>query len=431
MTIEVQCTSCHTRYRIDEQVLPEGTPTFKCSRCGHVFSFEPRPARAGDAQPASARESIPRRVARPAAPEPAAAPEIRPKAEPQWVTGIDQPPAPAPQARTTAAAEQPAAIVAPVPPPVKAAPPAAAPGTDELMSRPIRETPPEPRSPGGDTLRFDFADETPALEEPVEPAAAEAPAALDDANEWSVGDDAAFAEAPTLEPAAPPSPAVSEASASGAIERPRAPRKPRKKPDPDADFVDETDAPLYNHEVTHSARFALGLMLLVAIGYGAVTMLVRSAPAAAAELLSRMPLIGERFVMPITPARLVALRAVHADYLPTKGGHNALVITGIAENVGDNPLHAVRIAVALRDAARRPLADRAIYCGNTLSAAMVAQMTPHEIEFFQKLDPPRTFALEPAATTTFVVVFVDPPSGATRFDVAVASAVAAAPAVAG
>ncbi|MGH7931789.1 MAG: zinc-ribbon domain-containing protein, partial [Candidatus Binataceae bacterium] len=42
MTIEIQCTSCHTRYRIDEQVLPEGTPTFKCSRCGHVFSFEPR-----------------------------------------------------------------------------------------------------------------------------------------------------------------------------------------------------------------------------------------------------------------------------------------------------------------------------------------------------------------------------------------------------
>src|SRR5215471_8161165 len=45
LMIEVQCTSCHTRYRIDEQVLPEGIPTFKCSRCGHVFSFEPRTSR--------------------------------------------------------------------------------------------------------------------------------------------------------------------------------------------------------------------------------------------------------------------------------------------------------------------------------------------------------------------------------------------------
>ena len=43
--IEVQCTSCHTRYRIDEQVLPEGLPTFKCSRCGHVFTFDPRKSR--------------------------------------------------------------------------------------------------------------------------------------------------------------------------------------------------------------------------------------------------------------------------------------------------------------------------------------------------------------------------------------------------
>src|SRR3984957_17805111 len=43
--IEIQCTSCHTRYRIDERVLPDDTPTFKCSRCGHVFNGDPVPAR--------------------------------------------------------------------------------------------------------------------------------------------------------------------------------------------------------------------------------------------------------------------------------------------------------------------------------------------------------------------------------------------------
>src|SRR5882757_6043178 len=41
---EIQCTSCHTRYRIDERVLPDDTPTFKCSRCGHVFNADPIPA---------------------------------------------------------------------------------------------------------------------------------------------------------------------------------------------------------------------------------------------------------------------------------------------------------------------------------------------------------------------------------------------------
>jgi predicted Zn finger-like uncharacterized protein len=383
VTIEVQCTSCHTRYRIDEQVLPEGTPTFKCSRCGHVFTFEPRPAK-------------------PAAPEPPAkrAPEPHPEAaaagagEPRSASGSErrsEPPAPS---VLTAPAEAPAAKRS---------------ATDDLMSRPIRDAEPETDPPSGENLSFDFADEPLEMENAGPPEmATEVP---DDAERWSVGDDASF-----------------DAPAPAAVERKRAPRTPRKDSHAEPDFVvDDAAAPVYNRRVTHSARFVLGLILLAAFGYGALTLLVRSAPAAAADALSRMPLIGDRFVTPITPARLVALRAVHADYLRTKGGHQALVITGIAENVGNNPLHAVRIAVDLRASGNRALASRSIFCGNTLSATMVAQMTPHEIDFFQKLDPPKTFDLEPAATTPFVVVFVDPPAGAARFDVMVAEAIAAPP----
>ena len=178
---------------------------------------------------------------------------------------------------------------------------------------------------------------------------------------------------------------------------------------------------------THSARFFVALFALVAFGYGAMTMLIRSAPATAAEVLSRLPKIGDRFILPIAPARLVAMRDVHADYLRTKGGHTALVVTGIAENVGGKPLHAVQIAASLRDAAQRPLANRAVYCGNNLSATMVAQMTPHELEFFQKLDPPKAFTLDPSVTSPFVIVFIDPPSAVSRFDVSVASAINSAP----
>ncbi len=395
VTIEVQCTSCHTRYRIDEQVLPEGTPTFKCSRCGHVFTFEPRPAKPAAPEPAAKREPEPHPEAAPAG-----------DGEPQSIGGSErqsEPPAPS----VLKPAVEPAASAAPreMAPPVASAAKRSA--TDDLMSRTIRDSDPETDSPAGENLSFDFADEPLEMGNAGQPEpAAEVP---DDSERWSVGDDTSF-DAPVPE----------------AVERKRAPRKPRKDPAAEPDFIDDAAAPIYNHQVTHSSRFVLGLILLVAFGYGALTLLVRSAPAAAADALSRMPLIGDRFVTPITPARLVALRAVHADYLRTKGGHQALVITGIAENVGNDPLHAVRIAVDLRGG-QRALASRSIFCGNTLSAAMVAQMTPHEIDFFQKLDPPKTFALEPAATTPFVVVFVDPPTGAARFDVMVADAIAAPP----
>ncbi len=415
MIIEVQCTSCHTRYRIDEQVLPEGTPTFKCSRCGHVFTFEPRPAKPAAPEPAAHRE--------PSAPAPEPHPEAAPAvegAEPRWAGETDrrsEAPAPA-AAKSTVEAAPPAASRETPPEPI--APAANRPSTDDLMSRPIRDSAPAIDPPSGENLSFDFTEEP--LE--IDNAAAEPePELLDDSNQWSVGDDASFDDPRASQFASRPAP-----PAPAAVERKRAPRKPRKDPAADADFVDDASAPIYNHGVTHSARFVLGLILLVGVGYGALTLLVRSAPAAAADALSRLPLIGDRFVTPMTPARLVALRAVHADYLRTKGGHQALVITGIAENVGDNPLHAVRIAVDLRDGGQHTLASRSIFCGNTLSAAMVAQMTPHEIDFFQKLDPPKSFALEPATTTPFVLVFVDPPSTAARFDVMVANATAAAPA---
>lgn len=442
MIIEIQCTSCHTRYRIDEQVLPEGAPTFKCSRCGHVFTLEPRAERAAAAQASSSREPEPPRTGRSASseraatpPEPAVARQPPPDAEPRWVTGIEQPSAPAAQSKVDPAAPRSAGserLEGSAPPAARQAepgnpPPAGQrPSTDDLMSRPIRATPSEEKPSPGNNPTFEFHDEQRKFDDTATVAADDD---LDDANHWSVGDDAAFdAPAKPGHPAAAPMEAQFATAEPSAEPRRRAPRRTRKARESETEFIDEADAPVYNHNVTHSARFMLGLMLLVALGYCAVTAVVRSAPAAAAQALSLMPLIGDRFVMPITPARLVALRAVHADYLRTKGGHHALVITGIAENVGVNPLHTVRIAVDLRDSAQRPLADRSIYCGNTLSAAMVAQMTPHEIDFFQKLDPPKTFALQPAATAPFVVVFVDPPDKAARFAVMVASAIAAAPA---
>src|ERR1700731_2824538 len=65
--IEIQCTSCHTRYRIDERVLPADSPTFKCSRCGHVFTTDPMAANPkASAEPAPPPKPATPRVQTPA-----------------------------------------------------------------------------------------------------------------------------------------------------------------------------------------------------------------------------------------------------------------------------------------------------------------------------------------------------------------------------
>ncbi len=72
--------------------------------------------------------------------------------------------------------------------------------------------------------------------------------------------------------------------------------------------------------------------------------------------------------------------------------------------------------------ARSPLASQSVYCGNELSAKMLGEMTPREIEFSQGLSPQKAFAMEPAASAPFLMVFIDPPAGAGKIRIAVSKA---------
>jgi len=470
VTIEVQCTSCHTRYRIDEQVLPEGTPTFKCSRCGHVFNFEPRDAKrvAINAEAPKAPERTPPpesfeaelRSSRPGAVKRFSADtgaEIEPAAA---ELAIKRPEPPRPQQPIRNAAPPRAATPPPEPPATRATPatpppPPAAVASSKAPSRPVapigqaRETDDDPLSrpfnrtlkgadddlDSGENLAFDFrheADEPDSFEDDRHVAPAQGDLVGDSA-EWEVGDPDAIPE-PTYVP-------PRRSRAQRRATRPAAPRfatsgsrvgKSRKNQDPEFDeedsgaFPDEEAAPVYNRRVTRSARFFLGLFALLIIGYGLMTLFIRSSPAAAADLLSHLPVVGDRFELPVTPARMVALRDVHSGYIRTRDGHTALLITGSALNVGGDPLHTIQIAVNLRDPGRNGVASSAIYCGgDSLSPSMVAKMTPHELAFFQKLTPPKSFVLEPSSASPFVIVFIDPPKSVSAFDLSIASAIPA------
>lgn len=430
MTIEVQCTSCHTRYRIDEQVLPEGTPTFKCSRCGHVFTLEPRGGTRADGAneaavpPAASRAPrMPRDSRRTETDTANSKASAAPPSAPAAVTGDAVPAAaddltPPPVAISTPSAleSEPAATEP------KPADGETRPSTDELLAKPFRDDGP----PSGENLKFDFSEQHP---EPRLSGQHEPEIVADrHGGEWQVGE-SDFEPHPLPLQSAPgeiaPDDRAGRAEPSARVRGSR-PARSRRKTDEGEPFLDESVAPIYNRSsAVHSARFFVAIFALVALGYGVVTLLIHGSPATAADILSRLPKVGDHFIMPLAPARMVAMRDVHSDYLRTKGGHTALVVTGMAQNVSERSLHAVRIAASLRDSAQHLLARSAVYCGNNLSAPMVAQMTPHELEFFLKLDPPKTFTMEPAATSQFVLVFIDPPAAVSGFDVSVASATSA------
>ena len=493
--IEIQCTSCQTRYRIDERILPEDTPTFKCSRCGHVFSAEPRqkssPRRASaeGARAGAAAKSAPRASADAAEASPPSAADTDAGAEAPTSASAGEEPTPQPQAPPAASAAAPAAAQASVPRPRQAAgagrraaseppavaaptappppPPAAEPSriaepppiaevqtqaeptppdrhdTRELLQRRFRIAADEDDKSGGN-LAFDFNDEPPSSDSARDSTAGSASRRYAE-EKWEVGD--------TDIPPPPPPRAKSRIRISdidddlvgdAGLDRTFARNPVRGRladRDADEDFdrirPEEVSAQARRLEEElrgrsyklHSAGYFIGLFAMVVLGFGILTIVIQSAPIASAGLLSALPIVGEGLEPPISAAQRVALGQVQAQYAKLKGNQAALVITGTVQNLTSAPLGAVQIEAALTASNPEPLRSQAVYCGNSLSPKMIGEMTPHEIEFFEKLDAPRSFTLAPQASAPFVIVFVAPPAGAGHFQLRVVRAEpAAAPA---
>lgn len=422
--IEIQCTSCNTRYRIDERVLPDDTPTFKCSRCGHVFNAEALPPRQKKPARAAVR-SISRRAEQRAEPPAEADPE--PAAEPNEAVEAEP-----------AAISQPASD-----PPPAAEPEPAKSSTEELFNRSFDQARADDGE--GENLSFDFSDEGEAVSR-SEPEAEEM-RTDEHEPEWQVGES-------EEEPPPPPSAHREEP----AYVQPRRPEPrfrmddypPDPPPEPERDLsagarqfvagaatiarslgqdrggMPDEVAYVSSRTRTHRSGLFLLTFFAVAVFYAAASTIICGTPIASARTLSQLPVIGSYFARPIVPAMLVALRGVNSTYQEIKSGEPALVITGTAENVGSAPLHAILLSVNLLDTKHRPVAAQAAYVGNGLSPKMIGEMTPREITFLQRLDPQKSFVVQPSASVPFAVVFLKPPPDVAHLRIEVSKAAPAA-----
>jgi len=437
--IEIQCTSCHTRYRIDERVLPDDTPTFKCSRCGHVFNADPVSAKARKPAPPAAESEPeqPRTIRQPRQ----RAGTLKSPVESDVVKRAESraSAAPKPEARAQRSEPEP-------PVPVERPTPATAPAQPENRNEKIRNEPEaddplnrsfgdrEQRPDTGENLRFDFSDERSEIRDAPPEHEIERPEPDDGG--WQVGEEsredferAPRRQAPTMMADAEPPPRskpthVRRMAAPLEAEAPQFARA--TPPEKSAGFhlgqvADDRDDSTFAG-TTHASGAFLALFFFVFIGFFAASALICDEPAASARILSGAPHVGDYFARPIVPAMLVTLHDVRSQYYTLKGGHTALVITGNAQNVGARPLRLVGIDADLIGASPRPVASQSVYCGNELSPQMLGEMTPREIEFSQALSPPKTFAMDPSASAPFLMVFIDPPTGAAKIRISVSKA---------
>lgn len=186
---------------------------------------------------------------------------------------------------------------------------------------------------------------------------------------------------------------------------PKRPRRPRTPPPRERSHI----VPLFV------------FLALVVTAYGVLTSALFANPALSDKLVGRIPLIGtlgdERLLV-----RKVALSEVVGNYQRIKDGKEVFVITGKALNTAPVALQGVQIAGKLFDNTGAPLDQKVISCGNVISTKVLKDLTPQEVSILQKLSPPKKFVIEPGESSTFVIVFMDPPRQAVEFTTQVVAA---------
>lgn len=175
-------------------------------------------------------------------------------------------------------------------------------------------------------------------------------------------------------------------------------------------------------ESERGKMWALFIFMAAVVGaYGMLTRALFASPALCDKLVGRLPLIGtladERLL-----TRKVALSDVVGNYQRIKEGKEVFVITGKALNTAPLALHSVQLLGKLYSPGGEVLEQKTIYCGNVISAKVLKDLTQQEVSILQKLNPPKRFMIEPGESSTFVIVFMDPPRGAVEFSAQVVAA---------
>jgi hypothetical protein len=320
---------------------------------------------------------------------------------------------PAPSADLQGADFSPRAQAAPLsqPPPPQPRAVAPAPGqagrvaaeADNPLARSFADE--EPKTP--ENLSFDFGDDPGEQHQMGEAEMGEAAAPEDRYDRWQVGDP----EAEPIQPRMTPEMSRYQARRAAIAQAGRRVERPAPAP------ADNDD-----RERLRSSTFFLALFALMVIGFGALTFMLGISPSLSRGLLSRLPVIGGEFSAAAPGPNPVSLRDVHAEYRVLDNHRHALIVSGRAENRGAEPLHAIQVGVSLVDRDQHPVVTQAVFCGDLVSPKIVSQMTAHELQFFQKLAPPRNFVLKSGDSTPFFVMFVNPPPGVANFEISILKA---------
>ena len=412
----IRCPSCSTTYKIEGAVFDAPQPTFRCSRCKHVFAVQVRLQLRGEDAPAA--ETTAAGTATPPTPE--GPPSVDPCPDAEDGSDAHEPadtdsPAdtetsePEPTPPETGMAARSAEPPEPEPPETGAAARSAEPPEPEPEPEPAPEPEPEPSAPSAAPIRTDG----------------------DPVGVIDLGD-ADFPHPDFDPPAAktgpPDAPQPDLPEPAPVIETIDLPRRSARTPDfrIDDDILipprEARPAPPKPADGSGSIVPFVSLVGLAVFAFVLVSVIYQMNPQALDSLIRGIPWYGEAVFENRHFKRTLAFESLVSGVQPALNQKEVFVVSGKLVNRNDRGIHRVRVEAQLFDAEGKPLARQAIFLGNAISAKIIKEMSLREIALLQSLKPQNAYPIPPNESVNFTIVFPKPGAPVESFSCRVLSA---------
>ena len=352
----IRCPSCSTTYKVDGSVFDAPDPTFRCSRCKHIFTFQVRLQLHEDESPAAVGEA----GTADDIPAPAWGPDGDEESQAQG--GADPSESQASEAASAPSDTDPAQGSLGL-----------SPAPDDAEAEPASRQAADTQAPDDDfgETRFEYPEFEPMVEpdrrDARQPESFEQEAAVEDDTpvrnprrpDFEIDDD--FLIPPRRETEPPPQP---RANAKGSI-RP----------------------------LVSLVALALFAFVLVAVTY-------QVNPQPLDSVLRRIPWYGSTVFENRHIKRTLVFESLTSGVQPVMNQTEVFVISGKLVNRNDRSVHQVRIEAQLFDAEGKQVGQQITFVGNAISAGIIQDMTFREISLLQSLKPQSAYRIPPTNRLT-------------------------------
>ncbi len=374
----IRCPNCSTTYRVNGSVLDAPRPTFRCSRCKHVFTIHLRLRIHEEGSPAT--EAAPGRGQPPVAPAAGGERDTRGHVHDDDRSGAD-----------TADRD-----------------------TADTAGRDAAEPDPDAAEPDPETAR-----DTPAPPQPPTHPESRPPAAASLPDTEATEN--AFEEVEPADPDFDPATTTGDdnVSAGGA-------RKPDFEIDDDFLFPTRPTPAPAPVETRGSVVPLASLAVLSVIAFVLIALIYQVNPKPLDSMLGGIPWYGTAVFENRHFKSTLVLEGLASGVQPVQNRKEVFAVSGTLVNRGDRSIRKVRIEVQLFDAEGKQVGRQTAFVGNAISAKILQDMSLREISLLQSLEPVNSYGIPANGSANFTVALPKPKTAVKSFNCRVLSADGAA-----